>query len=300
MPTKTLPTSPTDLDRFDLGSRRTSQQLRITVAPGAPGSTTLYVLDPLFLLDLAVGARSLLTAGAGLTGGGFRAPTIVGVGYPTDDPAEVFALRARDLTPTASPGDLPFDLPPLAFGGAASFLEELVDEVIPAVEARHPATADTPRTLVGFSFSALFGVYSLLHRPDPFAGYLLGSPSLWWHDRLAFTWEQEYSRAHDDLAARVFLFVGANEHRRGAEVWMNERLPAVVLEQLQQVDNAKELAARLQRRNYPSLHVETAVLEGEFHLTAPAAGMARGMLAVIPTPQPDCQRASSSRQVRVT
>lgn len=281
MPTEPMRTLQTELGRFDISSERTSQQLRISVAPGAPGSTTLYVLDPLFLFDLAVGARSLLTAGANLTGGGFRAPTIVGVGYPTEDPAEVFALRARDLTPTDSPGDLPFDLPPLAFGGAEPFLDALVDEVIPAVEARHPPTVDMPRMLVGFSFSALFGVYSLLHRPDAFAGYLLGSPSLWWHDRLAFTWEQEYASAHEDLEARAFLFVGADEHPRGGEVWMNERLPADVLDQLRQVDNLNEFATRLRRRSYPSLHLDHVVLEGEFHLTAPAAAMARGMLSVI-------------------
>ena len=282
MPIERMQTLQVELDRFDISSERTSQQLRIDVAPGAPESTTLYVLDPVFLFDLAVGARSLLTAGARLTGGGFRAPTIVGVSYPTEDPAEVLALRARDLTPTDSPGDVPFDLPPLAFGGAEPFLDALVDEVIPTVETRHPATADMPRALVGFSFSALFGIYSLLHRPDTFAGYLLGSPSLWWHDRLAFTWEQDYASTHEDLAAGAFLFVGADEeHPRGGEVWMNERLPAAVLEQLRQVDNLNELATRLQRRNYPSLHLDHVVLEGEFHLTAPAAAMARGMLSVI-------------------
>jgi len=280
MPADAMPDVRTELDRFDLSSELTSQQLRVTVAPGAPGSSTLYVLDPLFLFDVAVGTRSLLTAGARLTGGGFQAPTIVGIGYPTDDPTEVFALRARDLTPTDSPGDLPFDLPPLAFGGAVSFLDALHEEVIPAVEARHPAV-DTPRILAGFSFSALFGLYSLLHRPDLFAGYLLGSPSLWWHDRLAFTWERDWSLAHDDLAARVFLFVGANEQRHAGETWMNERLPAAVLEQLRQVDNLDEIATRLRGRGYPSLHLDSVLLEGEFHLTAPAAGMARGMLSLI-------------------
>jgi hypothetical protein len=108
-----------------------------------------------------------------------------------------------------------------------------------------------PRILDGFSFSALFGVYSLLHRPDTFSGYLLGSPSLWWHDRLAFTWEQEYASTHEDLAARAFLFVGADEHPRSGEVWMNERLPAAVLEQLRQVDNFNELPTRLRRRSNP-------------------------------------------------
>ncbi len=62
---------------------------------------------------------------------------------------------------------------------------------------------------------------------------------------------------------------------------MNERLPAAVLDQLRQVDNLNDFATRLRQRSYPSLHLDDVVLEGEFHLTAPAAAMARGMLSVI-------------------
>ena len=280
MPTPTTVFGGAEIDCFEITSERTSQQLRITVSPGAPGTPTLYVLDPLFLFDLAVGTRSLLAVGARLTGGGFQAPTIVGVGYPTDEPAEVFALRARDLTPTSSGGHLPIDLPPLAFGGAEAFLDALIAEVIPAVDAALPA-AGQPRFLVGFSFRGLFGLYCLFHRPNTFAGYLLGSPSLWWDNGLAFTWEQNWSREHDDLAARVFLFVGANEHPRGGAVWMNERLPPPVLEHLQQIDNLDKMVTRLASRDYASLYLDSVVLEGEFHLTAPAAALGRAMLSLI-------------------
>jgi len=265
-------------DRFDVDSERTSQRLRITVAPGEPGSPPLYVLDPVFLFDVAVGVVALLRNGARLTGGPFPSVTTVGIGYPTDDPAEVFALRARDLTPTEGRFNAGIDLPPLAFGGAERFLSAMLEEVIPAVEARHDVDPER-RALAGFSFSGLFGLYCLFHRPDAFSRYLVGSPSLWWDGGVAFGWEEAWHREHDDLPARVFLSVGANEQLVGGS-WMNEGFPLEVLERLKQVDNLNEMATRLERRDYPSLRLTTAVLSDEYHLTAPSAALTRGLVSV--------------------
>jgi len=268
-----------EVESFDIRSQLSDQRLRLTVSPGTRGGPVLYVLDPLFLFDVAVGAASLLSVGARLTGGRFPAPTIVGIGYPTDDPAEVFALRARDLTPTYGRAGIPVDLPPLVFGGGERFLDTVVDEVLPAVEARYP-DATGPRVLAGFSFSALFGLYCLFHRPEAFSGYILGSPSLWWDGGIAFAWEEAWSRDHPDLPARVFLYVGANEQRIGG-AWMNEGLPLSVLERLKQVDNLNDMVARLEARHYPNLRLTSAVLEGEYHLTAPGAALGRGILTVL-------------------
>src|SRR5215210_4438486 len=85
---------------FELASRTVGDRLRVTVSPGDPGAPALYVLDPILLFDLAVGVETLLRTAARFTGGPFPSLTVVGVGYATDDPGEVFALRARDLTPT--------------------------------------------------------------------------------------------------------------------------------------------------------------------------------------------------------
>lgn len=272
------------VDRFEVDSELTAQRLRVTVMPGKPGSPALYVLDPLFLFDTAVGIAGLLRTGARLTGGSFPNLTIVGVGYPTDDPAEVIALRARDLTPTDGGTNLPAGLPPLVFGGGETFLKALVDEVIPAAEARHDVQ-DGRRALAGFSFSGLFGLYCLLHRPTMFSSYLLGSPSLWWHDRLAFAWEETWARDHDDLPARVFLSAGANEQLVGGS-WKNESLPLEVLRQLKQVDNLNDLVTRLRSRRYPGLAITSAVFDGEYHLTAPAASLTRGLLAIFDEERP--------------
>jgi uncharacterized protein len=268
----------TMIERFEIDSEHTQQALSITVAPGEPGSPVLYVLDPSFLFGAAVGIAALLRAGSRLTGSRFPHLTTVGIGYPTDDPVEVFKRRASDLTPTDGAANREVDLPPLHFGGGELFLSALVDEIVPTVEARYHVD-HRRRALAGFSFSGLFGLYCLFHRPHTFHGYLLGSPSLWWDQRVAFTWETTWAAGHDDLAARLFLSAGANEQLVG-DSWKNERFPLETLQRLKQVDNLNELATRLQERRYPSLALTTAVFDAEYHLSAPAAALCRGLLAV--------------------
>lgn len=147
-------------------------------------------------------------------------------------------------------------LPPLAFSGAAAFLSGLVEEIIPPVEGRY-SVDPALRSIVGFSLSGLFELYVLFHHPEMFFGYLVGSPSLWWDDGLAFRWEQAWTDAHDDLPARIFLSVGANEQLVG-DSWKNERFPLDILELLKPVDKVKEMAERLGRRGCASLRSETA------------------------------------------
>jgi predicted alpha/beta superfamily hydrolase len=263
---------------FDIDSAAIGDRLRVTVMPGAPGSPALYVLDPFVLFDLAVGVEVLMRTTAGMMGGAFPGLTVVGIGYPTEDPREIFALRSRDLTPTNGEGTTAFSLPPLPFGGAASFLTSLVDEVVPQVESRHE-TDSTRRALAGFSFGGLFALYALFHRPGLFAGYVIGSPSLWWDDGIADQWEETWAREHDDLVARVFLSVGANEQTAG-DSWKNEGFPLETLERIAEVDAVSRFTDRLRGRGYPSLHVDHAIFADEYHLTAPPAMFARGLLSV--------------------
>jgi predicted alpha/beta superfamily hydrolase len=263
---------------FDIDSAAIRDTLRVTVMPGAPGSPALYVLDPFVLFDLAVGVEVLLRTTAGMMGGAFPGLTIVGVGYPTEDPRETFALRSRDLTPTSGEATTAFPLPPFSFGGAASFLTALADEVVPQVENRYE-TDPTRRALAGFSFGGLFALYSLFHRPELFAGYVIGSPSLWWDDGIANRWEETWTREHDDLAARIFISVGAYEQTVG-DSWKNERFPLEALERIGAVDAVCRFVDRLRGRGYPGLRLDHAVFAGEYHLTAPPAMLARGLLTV--------------------
>lgn len=264
------------LEVFHVDSDVTAQRLQISVARGSDGAPTLYVLDPLFIFDLTCGVVTLLRVAAGLTGEPFPDLTVIGIGYPTDDPREVFVRRARDLTPTPGQFAMPIELPPLAFGGAEAFRSAIAAEIIPAVHFRYPVDP-AHQALAGFSFSGLFALDVLFHQRDLFTGYLVGSPSLWWDNGVAFRWEEAWAREHDDLPARVVMWAGANEQLVG-DSWKNERFPLEVLRKLRMVDKVSEFAAQLRGRNYPQLRLMTALLDGEYHLTAPAGGIMRGVL----------------------
>ncbi len=265
-------------DVLELRSEATEQDLRVSVAWGGPGSPVVYLIDPSFFWGIATGTATLFRSAAALTGGGFPGLTVVGIGYPTEDPEEVFVRRARDLTPTDGRATTSTELPPVQFGGADRFLEALADEVIALVESRYEVDA-TKRCLSGFSFGGLFGLYVLFHRPGLFSRYLLGSPSLWWDDRLAFEWEGNWAASHDELEARVFLSVGGSEQTVG-DSWKNEGMPTETLQAMRQVDRLTEMADRLEDRGYRGLRLDTVVFDDEYHFTSPPAAMSRGLLAL--------------------
>ncbi len=179
----------------------------------------------------------------------------------------VVACRPRDPIPLR--GDLL---------GAARFLDALVSEVMPQVEARHRADA-ADRTLVGHSFGGLFGLVTLFRQPSAFRRYLIISPSLWWDDRVILRHEQAWADNHDNLPARLFIGVGGREQAAGGG-WKNEGFPDEAIAAVRQVDNCRELCARLDARRYPGLSVECVVLDGEYHLTVGAAAITRGLISL--------------------
>lgn len=263
-------------EQFEVRTDGSASPLQVTVVPGEPGAPAVYVLDAAWLLEVTCSVASMLRNFARVVGELFPDLTVVGIGYPTTDPAQLFALRARDLTPSNGEATTLVSLPPLQFGGAASLLRTLTAEVIPEVESRYNVH-EQRRGLAGFSFGGLFGLYTLLHRPETFSDYLVGSPSLWWDDGLPFTWAENWSQTHDDLDARVFGWAGSREQLVGGS-WKNERFPLAVLQQLAQVDRLQEFFKQLGTHGYQSLKLDYAVFEGEYHLTAPPAGLTRGLL----------------------
>ncbi len=143
---------------------------------GSARYPVLYVLDGEAQFAHATATAAFL-ADAG------RAPELIVVGVTNTD-------RTRDLTPpfaptaTTNPPDktlLSKQFP--TAGGADRFLEFLVTELQPHIEAKY--RTQPYRILFGHSFGALFAVHAALTRPESFHAYLGASPSLWWNDRAA-------------------------------------------------------------------------------------------------------------------
>lgn len=263
---------------FQYRSPALGDELQVTVVPpltppiGNSRLPVLYVLDPFLTLDTVVGwARVYARYAEGEVPSAF----IVGVGHPTEVESRFMALRIRDLTPTPVTGRE--WRPPLGAGQGPRLLRAFHDEIVPFVEANYPVSAD--RTVIGWSLGGLFALYALFHQPHVFSRYLVVSPSLWWENRLPLEWEREWARHHSDLAARVFLAVGAREEAPGGG-WLSEGFSDEIIGWFRQVSNFRTFVRRLKSRGYPNLELESVIFSGEYHMTVYPAAIARGLVSL--------------------
>jgi len=208
---------------------------------------------------------------------------VAGVGWPTDDLAEIARYRHRDTTPTAAsfPGE-GFGAGPArrGLGGAAPFRRFVVDELLPDLSERY--RVGWPRVLIGHSLTGLVGVHMLLREPGVFDQYLLASPSLWWDDRVTLrVTEPEAAVGRAAHPARVYVTAGAEE---GAD---SRSLP------FDMVANVLELARRLE--TYEGLDVKAEILQDETHHSTLGQSVSRGLRHLLSTAAPAAGAAPSTR-----
>jgi predicted alpha/beta superfamily hydrolase len=283
-----------------LHSEAVDQEYRLLIArpfapprPGTRTSPVVYVLDADVSFPLARQVAFSLESG-------FEIPPllIVGVAY-AGGVREGMLRRNRDYTPTrddlfmrhaarwgaAVGGD--------ASGGAGAFLEFVREELKPYVEEHLPADP-TDATIFGVSFGGLFATYALLEAPDTFQRYVIGSPSLWWDDRVLFEHERRYAEEHDDLAARVFIGAGSHETAEH-DAEQLARLPASIREpmlafqeamdgRVRMVEVIEPFVERLRGRGYPGLDLTLYLFPEETHASAPPMTLSRGLRIVFGTP----------------
>ena len=246
-------------------------------APSGGPPALLWVLDGDLFFGTAVETTRLMHQ----LYGELRPILVVGLAYGTGDPRVQGELRGRDFTPTSDAAyeemgaRLSPDREPLLpagerTGGARPFLRFLMQEARPYVEERFEIESGRG-TLFGSSLGGLFAVWALLTEPSAFQNVIAVSPALWWDDGAVLELEEELARSRDDLAAGLFLAVGALEEP--------EDLP--FLSRFRLVSNVRLLAERLASRGYPSLDVRSAVLEAETHTSVVGAGLTRGLRAFL-------------------
>jgi len=247
------------------------------VMPLPPGPRgVLYVLDANLFFGTAVEMTRIMSQ----LYGELPPLVVVGVAYPTDDPALEAELRARDFTPTADSGfeemakNMPGAREPTLpegrrLGGAGRFLRFLREEVRPFVEAR-VEVARGGNTLFGSSLGGLFVVHAFLEEPESFDSYIATSPALWWGDGALFDRESERAGASEDIDADLVLAIGGLEE--------DPRIP--MLSQFKMITNVDTLAERLGSRGYASLRLSKFVMEGETHTSVVPVALTRGLRAV--------------------
>lgn len=185
---------------------------------------------------------------------------LVGLSYAVGEGG--MTSRTRDYTPVAINDRT---------GGGAAYQAYLKSEVLPFIEDRFRADP-ARRVLLGHSYGGLLGAQILFSEPTLFDGYILGSPSLWFGNHAMMRTEAEYAESHEDLPARVYMYIGEYEVPGGER--RNNRYDMVG-------DNAR-FEARLASRAYPGLTLTNEVLNDEDHLSVAPRGFTKGLIAMLP------------------
>jgi len=250
--------------QFQLISKVNGQTYRILVATPRemkPGATypVVYLLDGHYYFATACDILFVNKLSA----------IVVGITYPTDDYAEIITRRTFDMTISASsPGR-----PPGRYGGGDAFLRMIEEEVKPMVRARYPVDPQR-QALYGCSLGGLMVLRQLFRHPEAYATYLSASPAIWWNESEVLHDEASFGERikRGDLRLHVHLSAAADEQYRGGDSQLLERAARTRM-----VDNAAELAARLQTISPTSLAVTYAVFPNEDHVSASQANLTRAL-----------------------
>ncbi len=197
---------------------------------------------------------------------------LVGLSYGKgDDPVQ---SRRRDYTPTAAGAHN--TSPQTKHGESAAYINYLKNQVLPFVASRY-RTDEQQRLFLGHSYGALLGFSVLFQEPSLFSGYILGSPSLWYDNHVMWGSEQGYAKQHQDLPAKVLMYVGEYED-------MDPKDPRFA-KRYNMVTDAKTMAAKLKARRYPSLELQLEVLNDEDHLSVAPRGFIKGLKYLLAEPK---------------
>jgi uncharacterized protein len=195
----------------------------------------------------------------------YQQAIVVGISYSKGD--DINESRTRDFTPTRSREQFNSDAAQAKSGGASRYLAFIGDELLPYVQS-HYRVDSAKKIFAGHSFGGLLATYMLFTRPQLFDYYLIGSPSLWYDNKVMFRLESDYAATHKNLAAKVFMATGAEEDE-----------PAHGM-----VQNMFALEKALRSRRYPGLSLEVKSLPDEGHLSGYPAFITQGLLWALPPP----------------
>ena len=199
---------------------------------------------------------------------------VVGIGYDNPGPGLVasFAPRTLDLTPTVSSKELA-DVQdfakmrgyprPIANGGAPEFLDFIRSELVPYIESSYNVSHQD-RAWFGHSYGGLFGIYALLHGDGLFQRFIIGSPTLDYDEHVMFKDEERYHAGHKRLPARIYFSVGGDEEATDDPM----------------VSDMVRFATQLKERNYEGLELESAVFNGESHVSVITLAIHYGLRAI--------------------
>lgn len=187
---------------------------------------------------------------------------IVSIAYAGETTQHSYRMnRSRDYTPVFDADDgYGADFQKQS-GGAPAFLDFIRHELLPFMEKEYRASGR--QALVGHSYGGLFASYVMLTQPDLFDGYVIVSPSLWYHDKWLFDYEKAMTKNRERLAATAYLAVGDFE---GGSM----------------VPDLKAFTSRLQAHDFDAFSVRGEVLSDETHNSLFPRAVSNGIRMIWP------------------
>jgi hypothetical protein len=130
--------------------------------------------------------------------------------------------------------------------------------------------------------AGLFTLGVLFNNPESFRGFVASSPSIWWNKRSVLGDEPGFARKVEagEASPRVLILVGAREQDAPQTPLpgMTRAQMKKLMSQSRMVDNAHDLAARLQQiKGEPGYMVRFHAFEEEDHLTVLPASISRAL-----------------------
>lgn len=262
LPTFNLPRS--EVRQIHADSNNKNYELYIQLPASYKKSTTSYPLiivnDSRFAFPMTSGVMELMGDRV------VREAIVVGISYSQGDDGTI--SRTRDYTPTNAPNE-PNGYSvesKKASGHAKEYAAFLADQVIPLLQKNYRVDAQN-KIFVGHSFGGLLGCYILVNRPGIFDHYIIGSPSLWYDNKVLFAMEEKFSKQNKNLKAHAMIYVDDNDS---------------ALNNKKMADDVLAFEKALRSRHYPDLNLEVAVIEGENHHSVFPGLLSRGLIASIP------------------
>lgn len=187
---------------------------------------------------------------------------VVGIGYAGEPSMHSYRMnRSRDYTPVFDADDGYGPEFQKASGGAPRFLSFIRDELLPMVKQKYRAAGK--RALIGHSFGGLFATWAMLEEPALFDGYVIVSPSYWYHDRWLLGQAEEFSKVRSTMPAQAYLAVGDSEASR-------------------MVVDLREFVAHIRKNNYEGLQIESEVMSNETHNSLFPRAVSNGIRMIWP------------------
>lgn len=225
---------------------------------------------PLILVNDSRYAFPLVSGTVALMGNNvIKEAIVVGVSYSKGDEGSI--SRTRDYTPTYSPKDPDghFTEARKASGHAKEYTAFLADQVIPLLQKNYRVDENN-KIFVGHSFGGLLGSYILVNRPEIFDRYIIGSPALWYDNKVIFDMEKKYAATYKALKAQAMIYIDDNDGN---------------ISKLKMAEDVLAFEKVLRSRNYSGLNLQVEVIKDENHHSVFPGLLSRGLMAAIPLKQ---------------